>query len=405
MGTAQPTTANPYHTEQPQEISIASLRSVGSPQMISSTVSDGIELSIVVPTFNERDNIQELIARLSACLENVAWEVIFVDDDSPDGTAEVVRAIARTDGRVRCLQRIGRRGLASACVEGMLSSSAPYLAVIDADMQHDETLLPHMLSLLRQGGIDIIVGSRYVAGGSLGQLTKARTLLSRAATKLSQVCLRVNLADPMSGFFMMARETLHNTVHRLSATGFKILLDICASSPKPLRSRELSYEFRRRFSGESKLDGQVAWEYLMLLLDKLIGHIIPVRFISFAMVGGVGVVVHFMALALLFGWLQMSFLVGETFATVIAMCNNFVLNNVLTYRDMRLRGWNFVRGWLSFMLICSVGAFANVGIAAYLFQNRTDWRLSALAGVLVGTVWSYAITSVYTWTQPAALRS
>jgi dolichol-phosphate mannosyltransferase len=330
----------------------------------------------------------------------VSWEVIVVDDDSPDGTAEAVRAIARADRRVRCLQRIDRRGLASACIEGMLASSASYLAVMDADMQHDETLLPHMLYLLQQGDLDLVVGSRYVATGSLGQWTGSRVWISRIATKLSHRCLRVDLTDPMSGFFMIRRETLHGVVRRLSAIGFKLLLDLLASSERPLRYKELPYVFRLRHAGESKLDSQVAWEYLLLLLDKMIGRLVPVRFIAFVVVGGLGVLVHVAVLALLFRWLRVSFLVGQTIATGIAMTSNFILNNVLTYRDRRLQGWHLVRGWLSFMLICSVGAAANVGIAAALFQRQTGWLLSALTGVLVGAVWNYALTSVYTWKHP-----
>lgn len=372
-----------------------------TPQHIAArALEDGIQLSIIIPTFNEHDNIAELIDRLRVHLEGIAWEVIFVDDDSPDGTANAIRAIARTDRHVRCIQRIGRRGLASACIEGMLASSAPYLAVMDADMQHDETLLPRMLSALRQGDLDVVVGSRYVANGSLGQWTASRVMISRFATKLSRVILHADVADPMSGFFMVRCEALHSAIRRLSVMGFKILLDLLASSPQPMRFKELPYEFRPRHAGESKLDSHVIWDYLMLLIDKMVGRIVPVRFIAFTLVGGLGIAVHLSILAILFRGFGASFLVGQTVASLGALTSNFVLNNFLTYRDMRLKGWGLARGWLSFVLICSVGAFANVGIAAYLFQIRTGWLLSALAGVLVGAVWNYAVTATYTWNQP-----
>jgi dolichol-phosphate mannosyltransferase len=381
-------------------MSQAAKLTANSAPVTTSTQYDGIELSIIVPTFNERHNIQQLITRLSASLEDVAWEVIFVDDDSPDGTADLVRRIAKTDRRVRCLQRIGRCGLPSACTEGMLASSAPYFAVMDADMKHDETLLPDMLALLREGDLDLVVGSRYVAHRSVGECAASRTMLGRLATKLSQLCLRIDLTDPMSGFFMMRSECLHSAVRRLSAVGFKILLDVCASSPEPLRSRELPYVFRQQLVEESKLDGLVAWEYLMVLLDKLLGHVIPARFISFAMVGAVGVIVHMAILTALFRWEHAPFVVGQAGATVVALVNNFALNNILTYGDRRLRGWGLLRGWISFMVICGVGAFANVTIASYLFRNHTDWVLSALCGILVSAVWSYSITSMYTWKAP-----
>src|SRR5215510_6669500 len=161
-----------------------------------------VELSLIVPTYKEIDNVETVVRQVHVCLEGVAWEIIFVDDDSPDGTADRIRAIARTDPHVRCLQRIGRRGLSSACIEGMLSSSAPYVAVMDADLQHDETLLPAMLELLRQGETDIVIGSRYIPGGGIGQWDTARAWLSRCATRLSHLVLKADLADPMSGFFM-----------------------------------------------------------------------------------------------------------------------------------------------------------------------------------------------------------
>lgn len=359
------------------------------------------ELSIVVPTFNEAENVAELIRRVSHCLEGVAWELIFVDDDSPDGTAERVRETACTDPRVRCIQRIGRRGLASACIEGMLSSSAPYVAVMDADLQHDETLLMAMLQILRQGDTDIVVGSRYMAGGGIGQWDKSRAQYSRFATRLSRMVLKAELSDPMSGFFMMRYDAMLRCVRAgVSGIGFKILVDLFASSPHPLRFRELPYHFRERFAGSSKLDTTVAWEYLMMLLDKLIGHIVPARFIAFSLVGGFGVLVHLLVLSTFYRGFAASFMISQTTATLVAMTSNFLMNNFLTYRDMRLSGWGLLRGWISFVLACSIGAIANVGVAAYLYRHQTFWITSAIAGVLVGTVWNYAVTAVYTWRKP-----
>jgi len=359
--------------------------------------SQGPELSVVVPTFNERANVLELLQRLRECLAGHRWEVIFVDDDSPDGTAQFVREIGQRDNRVRCIQRIGRRGLSLACVEGMLASSAPYLAVIDGDLQHDETLLPHMLERLKQDQTDIVIGTRYAPRGELGDWNQSRVAISHFATRLSRLVLKADLSDPMSGFFMLRREAMERCVRKLSGIGFKILVDLFASSSRPLRFAELPYEFRTRKAGESKLDTQAAWDYVMLLLDKLIGHLIPVRFLSFSLVGGFGILVHFTVLAVLLNQVGIGFVSGQSIATFVAMTSNFALNNILTYRDMRLRGWQWLRGWVSFTLACSVGAFANVGIASYLFSMDTKWALAALAGILVGTVWNYAVTSVYTW--------
>ena len=361
-------------------------------------VASMVELSIVVPTYKEIDNVETVVKQVHACLKGVAWEIIFVDDDSPDGTADRIRAIARTDPQVRCLQRIGRRGLASACIEGMLSSSAPYIAVMDADLQHDETLLPAMLDTLRKGDSDIVIGSRYISGGGIGQWNKARAWISRWATQLSHTVLKAELADPMSGFFMMTHEAMLRCMRgNISGIGFKILLDLFASSPQPLRFQEFPYQFRERHAGESKLDTMVAWEYFLLLVDKLIGHIVPVRFIAFSLIGCVGVIVHLLELALVYHAMGISFIVGQTLATLTAMTSNFFLNNVLTYRDMRLHGWGLLRGWCSFILACSLGALANVGIATYLFELKTSWMSSAVAGVLVGAVWNYVATAFFTW--------
>ncbi len=364
----------------------------------------GAELSIVVPTFNERDNVVELVLRVTLALGDSAWELVFVDDDSPDGTAELVRELAMTNSRVRCLQRIDRRGLSSACVEGMLSSSAPYLAVIDGDLQHDERLLPRMLEILKNEDLDIVVGSRYTPGGDIGEWDKNRARMSRVAAHFSRVLVPSELRDPMSGFFMMRRAVLQATAHDLSAIGFKILADLFASSRTKLRFREIPYQFKNRHAGSSKLDSGTAWDYLMLLLDKLTGRLVPVRFVAFCIVGALGVGVHFAALTVSTRALGATFLEGQAVALVCAMTFNFAVNNVLTYRDRRLQGWGWVRGWFSFVLACSVGGLANLGVAKAIYDVNQRWAMAALTGVLVGAVWNYAITTLLTWRRPKAPR-
>jgi dolichol-phosphate mannosyltransferase len=365
---------------------------------VSDFLHSAPELTVVVPTFNELGNVKELVACLDSALQAVRWEVIFVDDDSPDGTAETVRSIALSDPRVRCVHRIGRRGLSSACIEGFLASSAPYLAVIDGDLQHDERVLPQMLDLLRNdASIDIIVGTRYADGGGIGDWDKSRASMSRFATKLSQFVLHAKLSDPMSGFFMVRRRVVEAEVRKLSGIGFKLLLDIFASAPSSLNFREVPFTFRLRRHGESKLDSQVAWEYLMLLADKKFGRYVPVRFISFALVGGSGIVVDLASFAVVTQLFGASFVTGRIAAVLIAMTSNFAINNVLTYRDRRLKGWGLLRGWLSFAAACSVGALSNVGVSNYLHSNNLSTLLSIICGIAVGVVWNYAITALYTW--------
>jgi dolichol-phosphate mannosyltransferase len=361
--------------------------------------AEGPELTVVIPTLNERDNIGPLLELLDTVLDTVSWEVIFVDDDSPDGTADWIREISRRDRRVRCLQRLGRRGLTTACIEGALATSAHYIAIMDADMQHDEKLLPQMLAILKSEPVDLVVGSRHVAGGGIGEWDAGRAKMSALAARLARIICKAEIADPMSGFFMLRREVLEAALRRLSAQGFKILLDILASSPRPLRFRELPYEFRERQHGESKLDTRVAWEYMMLIADKLIGHIVPVRFALFALVGGIGLFIHMAVLWFALTVLGAAFDPAQASAAVVAMTSNFFINNFLTYRDRRLRGLGLLRGLFTFYAICALGTIANVGIAGYVFARNEVWWLAGLAGVAVGSVWNYAVSSVFTWKQ------
>jgi len=362
-------------------------------------IGDALELGIVIPTFNEKANVANLIARLDQALAGRNWEAIFVDDDSPDDTAGAARAIARYDPRVRVIQRIGRRGLSSACIEGMCATAAPFVAVIDGDLQHDETLLPAMLDRLHHGETDVVIGSRFVAGGGTGAWDSDRVAKSAFATRLSRAVLKADLSDPMSGFFMIRTDIVRRLAPSLSAIGFKILLDLLTASPQPLRFVELPYIFRVRAEGESKLDHVVALEYLIAIYDRMFGRIVPVRFAMFSAIGLLGVGIHMAVLTALFMGLGAQFLASEILATFVALTFNFFLNNALTYRDRRLKGWRqLVDGWVSFAVICSVGAVANVGIAAFLYEMRDGaWAASALVGVLVGAVWNYALSSKFTW--------
>jgi dolichol-phosphate mannosyltransferase len=370
------------------------------------TVPLPADLTLVIPTFNERDNVPLLVERLADVLAGIAWEVVFVDDDSPDGTADVVRALARRHASVRCIQRVGRRGLASACVEGVLSSAAPYVGVMDGDLQHDERLLPTMLAMLQNERLDIVIGSRFTGGGDVAAMPTHRLKISRWGNRLARFVVKADLTDPMSGFFMLRRPAFDAALRGLSAQGYKLLVDIFASSPSQPAFKELAFTFRERRHGQSKLDTLIALEYLQLLLDKLIGHIVPVRFVLFSAIGGFGLVVHLTVLAAAFKLLGLAFAAAQTVATLAAMTFNFLLNNILTYRDRRLRGRRLIYGLLSFYAVCAVGAVGNVGIAAYLFHFDRSWWLAGIAGAMLGAVWNYAISSIFTWrSRPDRLGS
>lgn len=367
------------------------------PQALEHTLPGAPELSVVIPTFNERDNVEVLYRRLEATLSGIFWEVVFVDDNSPDGTWEVVRRLAQQDGRVRCIRRIGRRGLSGACIEGILSSSAPFTAVMDADLQHDETQLPKMLSLLRSGQAELVVGSRYIEGYRAEGFNKQRAGASAFATEVAKQVLRVRIADPMSGFFMIRRDRFEQLAPKLSVHGFKILLDIVATARGELRTAEIPYTFGARQHGESKLDSMVALDFLGLVLAKLTNDAVSLRFVLFAMVGSIGLIVHLSTLFIVLEIFKAPFAEAQASGAIVAMTSNFILNNFLTYRDQRLTGLAILRGLIAFYLVCSVGLFANVGVAFSVYDQEPIWWLAGAAGALMGVVWNYAMSGLFVW--------
>jgi dolichol-phosphate mannosyltransferase len=356
------------------------------------------ELTIVVPTFNEKANIPLLVERLAQLLTPCDWEVIFVDDNSPDGTAAAARAIGANDSRVRCIRRIGRRGLAGACLEGMLASQARYVAVMDADLQHDEGLLVPMLEALRAGRADVAVASRYLYGGSAAGLSKQRSRVSRGSNTLVRLLLGIDLTDPMSGHFMIRRDALEAIAPSLSTQGFKILLDILATARGSLRTIELPSTFRERQHGESKLDSKIALDFAALVTAKLTNDAVSARFLLFCMVGLTGIAIHLSILSMLL-ITDLSFGAAQALATIGAIAWNFVLNNLFTYRDQRLTGWHFVTGLVRFQVICAIGAISNVGIATWIYDYDETWWIAGLGGALIGTVWNFVVSAALVWRQ------
>ena len=361
------------------------------------TASAPLELAIVIPTFEESRNIRPLLERLAAALTGIQYEVIFVDDDSGDGTAACIREIAATSHNIRVLQRVLRRGLASACIEGMMATAAPYIAVMDADLQHDERILPQMLARLKSDRLDVVVGTRNATGGSMGNFAWHRVLLSNLGRRLSKSILRTHLNDPMSGFFVVTRDFLEEVVRSTSGIGFKILLDLVASARRPLGVGEIPYTFRERLYGSSKLDVAVGLEYLQLLIDKKIGDIVPVRFLIFSIVGSVGVLLASVVLWILVAIFDFGFLKALAITTLVAMTGNFFLNNSMTYRDRRLKGWRILTGLATFYAACSLGAVINLRLATSAKEIGLPWYIAGACGLAVGAVWNYGITSFTTW--------
>lgn len=354
-------------------------------------------LGVVVPAYNERENIAPLIDTLKAVLGPISWELIVVDDDSPDGTAALVRAIGTHDARVRCIRRIARRGLAGACLEGILATQARFVVVMDADLQHDANLLVPMIDQLRAGKADLVIGTRLTDELGGPGMSKLRWRISGLATSIARVMMRRRVSDPMSGFFMIERDAVEAIAPRLSTQGFKLLLDIVMTAREPLRIVELSYSFNARQYGESKLDARVAFDFLGLIISKATGDALSTRFLYFATVGALGLAVHFAALSFCLQAMTLSFSTSQSVATVIAIASNFVLNNALTYRDLRLSGWRFVTGLMRFYVVASIGAAANIGTSNWLFAENRTWWLAGLAGGLLGVVWNYTAASLFVW--------
>ena len=369
------------------------------PDSAAVSVTAAPEITIVVPTLNERANIPILVARLQRLLAGTHWEVVFVDDNSTDGTTAVARTIGEADSRVRCIRRIGRRGLAGALLEGMLASQARYVAALDADLQHDESLLLAMVERLRRGDVDLVVASRYMEGNATAGFAAHRARASRWSSMIVRRFLGVELTDPMSGFFMIRRDLVEELAPSLSSQGFKLLLDIVATARGRIRVAELPYVFRERQHGLSKLDTRVILDFAALVIAKLTGDAVSLRFLLFCAVGLTGVVVHMAVLALALDAAELRFSAAQAVATIAAITWNFVLNNRLTYSDQRLTGWRFFKGLLWFQVICSVGAVSNVGAATWIYNSGPGWWVAGLGGALMGAVWNYVVSAAFVWRQ------
>jgi dolichol-phosphate mannosyltransferase len=357
----------------------------------------GYALAVIVPTYNEADNVARIVETLDAALDGIHSEIIFVDDWSADGTADRIAMLALDRPDIRVIRRFGRNGLSSAVIEGMMATMAPVVAVIDGDGQHDERLLPCLYAEVAEGGADVAIGSRYCENGSTGEWNSLRLRASQWATKLSRLVLPSPVKDPMSGFFAVRRDKVEALLPHMSSRGFKILFDLLTSSPEPLRAVELPFQFRTRTAGESKLGTGVILDYLVTIADRLIRRVMPARFVMFAAVGALGLGVHLLVLNALLGVTQLRFAAAQAVAVTVAIAFNFLGNNAVTFRDRRLHGIRLIGGMLSFYAVCGLGALANIGIGAELFAEHHRWWVSGVAGAAVGSLWNFAASTLVTW--------
>lgn len=343
-------------------------------------------IAVIVPTYNARAKIAPLIEQLDRELRGTTWEALFVDDNSPDGTFAAVAAIGATDARVRCLRRIGRRGAVGACLEGMLATQAPLLLVLDSDGPRDNTPFAAMLEQIRGGTCDLVVASRYGDGGSAHPWSKA----------LVRRLLGLDVTDPISGTFLIRREAFAALAPALSPNSAGVLLDILLTARGRLRVAEHAVGSRGA-ANYAALDSALALGLAEHVVSRLTRGAVSVRFLMFCLVGLTGVGIHMGILWSVLRATALPFAAAQAAAAIGAMAWNFTLNNGFTYRDRKLTGLAFVGGLIRFQLICAIGAISNVGVASYIYSGDHNWWLAGLAGVLMGVVWNYAVTSVFVW--------
>ena len=354
--------------------------------------------AIVVPTYNERNNVRHVVESVRAALGDEAWELLFVDDDSPDGTWQEVQRWAAEDARVRRLRRVGRRGLASACIEGAMASAAPYVAIMDADGQHDAALLPAMLARARASDCDVVVAAREQDAGREAFRSPLRRWLTRAGNAIGRMLAREATSDPLSGFFVARRAVFEQRVGELYGHGFKLLLDLL-SAGQPLRVESIATSLRPRREGASKLSFTVALDYALLVAYRLTGHLVSPRFVMYCVVGLLGVGVHLAVLQLVFSLGGGHFLPAQAAATLTAMTTNYFLNNVLTFRDRILRGAALWAGLVHFYVACSLGAVVGIAVGDLLFSLALPVWAAGAGGALASAVWNFTLNNAFTWRE------
>jgi len=349
------------------------------------------EVCVVVPTYNERDNIPELIERTRAAMAGANWEMIIVDDDSPDGTAGEARALGQHDPRIRLMRRIGRRGPASACLEGLLASNAPLLAVMDGDLGHDPLLLRAMVAMLRNGRTDLIVASRGPADGSIGNRPDYRETARRLAIRAARTAGPVALSDPLSGYFAMRSEVIDRLAPRLAGVGGKLLLDILLAAPD-LRVRELPAVFGPRMRGESKFSARIVWDYGLMLAEYRVGAVSG-RFLSYLLIAAVALIVHAGAFWLFHDLYGLG-PGGAQFIAGMALCVvTYGLQQWLSYR--RSGPWRWYLGLLPFLATRTIGLLAAVLVARWLVGSGLGVPISAFAGAVALVWWNYDAVQRY----------
>jgi len=368
-----------------------------------------MKLSVISPTLNEAENVSRLVEQLQGALVDIDYEILIVDDDSPDLTWSIAEKISLTNPRVRTLRRMHDPGLSVAVIDGFSAAGGDVVACIDADLQHDPSILPRMLDELQ--GMDVVVGSRHVDGGSTGKWNWLRRLQSWIATKTAQFLLGVKLKDPMSGYFLVWRKDFVAVKEQLDGKGFKILLEILARLHGS-RVKEVPYTFRPRTHGESKLSSKVVLLYIQQLW-RLCGtsRHFSVRLLKSAVVGGIGVFINLAVMALVLKLTKVRDWRASAIASLIANVHNYAMINLQTYADRSHKEFRRLEGYLSYLLVTAAGLVLTTGSYAALIWSlaRTSLlrggaatpgfflRLSCeFAAILIAGWFNYTVNEVFT---------
>ena len=347
-------------------------------------------LSIVVPTYNEAENLPHLLERIDHALGDVSYEVIVVDDDSPDGTWRVAESLS-SRYPVRVVRRRGQRGLGTAIVEGLRRAQGDYVAVIDADLQHPPELLPTMLRAAEEKGADIVVATRYAPGGGVEGWSRLRLLMSRAAGLLAHLLLPEarKTSDPMSGYWLVRRSLLEGM--ELRGESWKVLLEILVRAPGA-RVEEVPYVFQRRERGESKLGPRAMLDYVRDLL-RLSNY----RVIRFAAVGASGAVVNLAVVAALGG--RVPDPVAYVLGWEAGLTWNYVIHDAWTFRGRRAQRGprGYLVYWLRYHLAAATGfaVYTLVSIAARL--AGAGYLTAPLLGIVAGFAANYLLSEHRVW--------
>jgi len=356
-------------------------------------------LSVILPCYNEISNIDYLINEFELADNNsYISKIIFVDDDSPDGTAEYIKKISSKKFDILCLHRLHRQGLSSAVIEGTLLAATEYVAVMDSDGQHDPRDLIAMYEQMHAQNCQFIIGSRFLEQALIEDHAGMRAFISHTGNKIANKILKRKLTDPLTGFFIFDRSLFIDSIKNIRPSGFKILLDFLYQlKNKQVKLEEFPIKFRTRHLGESKLNSKALIEFIDQLVGFLTGNLLPEKMFIFLLVGGTGLAVNFLILYLLLFSADWEFQHALVAATIISMISNFAVNNEITFHKNKRRGLGWFKGLAVFMMICSLGAFANVGVAGYLFNEGRIWWVAALVGILIGTVFNFSLSKFYIW--------